>query len=94
MHPAHPLLPSLPCPGLVLGSSLTSKVMGRPVVAYISTETPNVLYLNLHVAIDQRRFDAEKEDKLGPRVTGSGTHEVGMELRLIVNVTYVTYCID
>ena len=54
--------------------------MGRPVVAYISTETPNVMYLNLHVAIDQRRFDAEKEDKLGPRVNGSGTHKLEMDL--------------
>ena len=67
--------------------------MGRPVVAYISTETPNVMYLNLHVAIDQRRFDAEKEDKLGPRVIGSGTRELGAELWLTVDVT-ISYCID
>ena len=42
--------------------------MGHPAVAYISTETPNVMYLNLHVAIDQRRFEAEKKDVMGPRV--------------------------
>lgn len=67
-------------PWLVLSFPLTKEVLGHPVVAYISTETPNVMYLNLHVAIDQRRFEAEKEDKLGPRVTGSGTWELGMVL--------------
>ena len=46
--------------------------MGRPGVAYVSAETPNIMYLNLHVAIDQRRFEAEKEDKLGPKIVVCG----------------------
>lgn len=63
-------------PHLVLNPPLTpTKVMGRPAVAYVSAETPNIMYLNLHVAIDQRRFEAEKEAKLGPKVMGVGTIE-------------------
>ena len=76
-----PLLPLTHVfPHLVLNLTLTKKVMGRPGVAYVSEETPNIMYLNLHVAIDQRRFEAEKEDKLGPKVNGSGTSRMRMEL--------------
>ena len=65
--------------------------MGRPGVAYVSEETPNIMYLNLHVAIDQRRFEAEKEDKLGPKVNGSGTRKMGMELWFVMDVVIHTY---
>ena len=53
-----------------MGVSLTPpKVIGSPEVSYLSEETPMVMYLNLHIAIDQRRYQAEKEDKMGPRVS-------------------------
>jgi len=44
--------------------------MGQVEVAYISTETPMVMYLNLHMALEQMREQADKPDKqeLGPRV--------------------------
>ena len=45
--------------------------MGQVEVAYISTETPMVMYLNLHMALEQMREQADKPDKqeLGPRVS-------------------------
>lgn len=45
-------------------------IMGQVEVAYISTETPMVMYLNLHMALEQMREQADKPDKqeLGPRV--------------------------
>ena len=55
---------------IITSSSLTIfKVFGNPDVAYVSEETPNVMYLNVHLALDQRRFHAEREDHRGPRVS-------------------------
>ena len=40
-------------------------------MAYASPETPMVLYLNTHIAIDQVRHRASREGKMGPRVRQS-----------------------
>jgi polyribonucleotide 5'-hydroxyl-kinase len=67
------------------GCTLT--VLGRPEVSYLSEETPMVMYLNLHIAVDQRRYQAEKEDKMGPRVIVCGQTDVGKTTlcRLLLN---------
>jgi len=49
-------------------SKLIFQLIGSPEVAYISRETPMVLYLNTHIAVDQVRHRASREGKMGPRV--------------------------
>jgi len=41
---------------------------GNTEVAYISKDTPMVVYLNTHVALEQMRVKSEKEVTRGPRV--------------------------
>ncbi|KAL0176148.1 hypothetical protein M9458_028478, partial [Cirrhinus mrigala] len=40
---------------------------GKTEVAYISKDTPMLLYLNTHAALEQMRRQAEKENERGPR---------------------------
>ena len=47
----------------------TVRVEGEPQVVYISEETPMVMYLNTHIAVDQLRHRREKEEQIGPRVS-------------------------
>lgn len=47
----------------------TVRVEGEPQVVYISEETPMVMYLNTHIAVDQLRHRREKEEQVGPRVS-------------------------
>lgn len=47
----------------------TLRVEGEPQVIYISEETPMVMYLNSHIAIDQLRHRREHEGHTGPRVS-------------------------
>ena len=47
----------------------TVRVEGEPQVAYISEETPMIMYLNTHIAVDQLRHRREKEGQIGPRVS-------------------------
>lgn len=44
------------------------KVMLSPQVAYVSKDTPMLLYLNTHAALEQMRKQAERENERGPRV--------------------------
>ena len=37
-------------------------------MAYISKETPMIIYINTHAALEQMREKAEKEVTRGPRV--------------------------
>lgn len=37
-------------------------------MAYVSRDTPMLLYLNTHAALEQMRKQAEKENERGPRV--------------------------
>lgn len=55
----------------------TIKLTGKLEVAYVSKETPMVLYLNTHCAIETMRRKAEKEDTRGPRVLIVGPQDVG-----------------
>lgn len=37
-------------------------------VAYVSKDTPMLLYLNTHAALEQMRKQAERDNERGPRV--------------------------
>lgn len=37
-------------------------------VAYVSKDTPMLLYLNTHAALEQMRRQAERDNERGPRV--------------------------
>jgi polyribonucleotide 5'-hydroxyl-kinase len=52
----------------------TVRVEGDPQVVYISEETPMIMYLNTHIAVDQLRHRREKEGQIGPRVSPPNTH--------------------
>ncbi|WAR12880.1 CLP1-like protein [Mya arenaria] len=46
-------------------------------VAYTSQDTPNVVYLNMHVALEQMRQKSEKDHTRGPRIMVCGPTDVG-----------------
>ncbi|KAJ0049859.1 hypothetical protein NL108_005156, partial [Boleophthalmus pectinirostris] len=46
-------------------------------VAYVSKDTPMLLYLNTHAALEQMRKQAEKDNERGPRVMVVGPTDVG-----------------
>jgi hypothetical protein len=54
----------------IYGSSLTlNHILGVVDGAYVSRETPMLMYLNLHAALDQMREKTKKNPSLtGPRV--------------------------
>ena len=41
-------------------------------VAYVSRDTPMLLYLNTHAALEQMRRQAERDNERGPRVSARG----------------------
>ena len=47
----------------------TLRVEGEPQVIYLSEETPMVMYLNTHIAVDQLRHGREQQGAPGPRVS-------------------------
>ncbi|KAL3831762.1 hypothetical protein ACJMK2_023469 [Sinanodonta woodiana] len=53
------------------------KLTGKTEVAYISKETPMVIYANMHAALEQMRVKAEKARVRGPRVMVVGPTDVG-----------------
>jgi len=56
----------------------TVEISGPLEVAYVSKETPMVMYLNLHMALEQMRQKAENtESEIGPRVMVVGPVDVG-----------------
>ncbi|KFM66836.1 Polyribonucleotide 5'-hydroxyl-kinase Clp1, partial [Stegodyphus mimosarum] len=55
----------------------TLELIGKPEVAYISKETPMIVYANIHAALEQMRVKAEKEDGKGPVVLVTGPSDVG-----------------
>lgn len=56
----------------------TVEVSGPPEWSYVSKETPMVMYLNLHMALEQMRQKAENsESEIGPRVLVVGPTDVG-----------------
>lgn len=52
----------------------TVELVGETEGAYVAKETPMVVYLNTHAALEQMRQKAEKEGTRGPRImiTGKG----------------------
>lgn len=60
----------------------TVRVEGEPQVIYVSEETPMVMYLNSHIAIDQLRHRREQEGKTGPRVSPSPSLSPPLSLSL------------
>jgi polyribonucleotide 5'-hydroxyl-kinase len=57
--------------------SCTMRVEGEPQVIYVSEDTPMVMYLNSHIAVDQLRHRREQEGQTGPRVLVAGATDVG-----------------
>ncbi|KAF7707041.1 polyribonucleotide 5'-hydroxyl-kinase Clp1 isoform X2 [Silurus meridionalis] len=60
---------------------------GKTEVAYISKDTPMLLYLNTHAALEQMRRQAERDNERGPRVMVVGPTDVGKSTvcRLLLN---------
>uniref|UniRef100_A0A8C7HK52 Polyribonucleotide 5'-hydroxyl-kinase Clp1 n=2 Tax=Oncorhynchus kisutch TaxID=8019 RepID=A0A8C7HK52_ONCKI len=52
-------------------------LLGKTEVAYISKDTPMLLYLNAHTALEQMRRQAERDNERGPRVMVVGPTDVG-----------------
>ena len=44
------------------------KVRGVPAVSYVSDQTPMMVYINTHVAVDQIRHRNQLTDKIGVKV--------------------------
>lgn len=63
------------------------KLIGRTEVAYIAKETPMVVYVNTHAALEQMRVRAEEDSTRGPRVMVTGPTDVGKSTlcRLLLN---------
>lgn len=47
-------------------------LLSSPQVAYVSKDTPMLLYLNTHAALEQMRKQAERDNERGPRVCLNG----------------------
>lgn len=58
-------------------STCQVSVRGTPVVSYISDQTPMLVYINTHVAIDQIRHRNQLLDKIGAKVIVVGATDVG-----------------
>ncbi|ESP00169.1 hypothetical protein LOTGIDRAFT_226039 [Lottia gigantea] len=52
-------------------------LVGTTEVAYISKETPMLMYLNTHAALEQMRLKADEENMRGPRAIIVGPTDVG-----------------
>ncbi|XP_028824200.1 polyribonucleotide 5'-hydroxyl-kinase Clp1 isoform X1 [Denticeps clupeoides] len=50
---------------------------GKTEVAYVSKDTPMLLYLNTHAGLEQMRQQAERDNDRGPRVMVVGPTDVG-----------------
>ncbi|XP_018413339.1 PREDICTED: polyribonucleotide 5'-hydroxyl-kinase Clp1 [Nanorana parkeri] len=63
------------------------QLFGSADVGYVSKDTPMLLYLNTHVALEQMRVQAEREGERGPRVLVAGPSDVGKSTlcRLLLN---------
>ncbi|XP_078492272.1 polyribonucleotide 5'-hydroxyl-kinase Clp1 [Ciona intestinalis] len=63
------------------------KLSGKVEASYVSKDTPMVIYLNTHAAVEQLRKSAEQDDIRGPRVLVVGAQDVGKTTvcRLLLN---------
>lgn len=55
----------------------TLELRGKPDVSYIAKETPMVIYLNCHAALEFMRNNAEQENSNGPIAMVVGPADVG-----------------
>lgn len=55
----------------------TLELRGKPDVSYVAKETPMVVYLNCHAALEFMRSNAEQENKNGPIAMVVGPTDVG-----------------
>uniref|UniRef100_A0A5F8H9W0 Uncharacterized protein n=1 Tax=Monodelphis domestica TaxID=13616 RepID=A0A5F8H9W0_MONDO len=72
------------------------QLSGRTEVAYVSKDTPMLLYLNTHTALEQMRRQAEREEERGPRVMVVGPTDVGKSTvcRLLLNYAITSRLAD
>ncbi|XP_041087874.1 polyribonucleotide 5'-hydroxyl-kinase Clp1 [Polyodon spathula] len=63
------------------------QLSGKTEVAYVSRDTPMLLYLNTHAALEQMRQQADREGERGPRVMVVGPTDVGKSTlcRILLN---------
>lgn len=61
-------------------------------VAYVSKDTPMLLYLNTHAALEQMRKQAERDNERGPRVNVIRTH-CRSKHTFYINTEYV-FCLQ
>jgi polyribonucleotide 5'-hydroxyl-kinase len=64
------------------------EVKGTFLVEYTANETPMTSYLNTHLALEQLRQKARKEQGEGPRVLVVGPHDVGKTSLCKILVSY------
>ncbi|PZC72048.1 hypothetical protein B5X24_HaOG211973 [Helicoverpa armigera] len=65
----------------------TVELRGRTEVSYVAKETPMVVYLNVHAALEQQRVSAEQESTRGPVTMVVGPGDVGKSTltRILLN---------
>ncbi|KAI8424786.1 hypothetical protein MSG28_006722 [Choristoneura fumiferana] len=65
----------------------TVELRGRTEVSYVAKETPMVVYLNVHAALEQQRVAAEQENTRGPVTMIVGPGDVGKSTltRILLN---------
>jgi len=65
-------------------------LQGQTEVAYIAKETPMLMYINTHAALEQMREQADKEDTRGPRLMIVGPTDVGKSTVCKMLLNYAT----
>ncbi|KAH9642968.1 hypothetical protein HF086_013529 [Spodoptera exigua] len=65
----------------------TVELRGKTEVSYVAKETPMVVYLNVHAALEQQRVAAEQESTRGPVTMVVGPGDVGKSTltRILLN---------
>lgn len=53
---------------------IVPQILGVPDVAYVSTETPMLIYLNTHIALEHLRSAAQQSDGFGPKASRVNSH--------------------
>ncbi|CAK8680053.1 polyribonucleotide 5'-hydroxyl-kinase Clp1-like [Clavelina lepadiformis] len=63
------------------------RLTGKNEAAYVSKDTPMIIYLNTHAACEQMRKTADQEDIRGPRIMVVGPQDVGKSTvcRILLN---------
>lgn len=59
--------------------------------AYVAKQTPMIIYLNTHSAIEQMRADAEKYNRRGPRVMICGKKSIKNSKIMLLQQNYIIF---